>query len=59
MKLRLFRAGIVVALALQPLQSRAHESVLAHSHEGYGSASVIGLSIVSVLLLIARRSLKR
>ncbi|MFT4727614.1 MAG: hypothetical protein ACI9UN_002112 [Granulosicoccus sp.] len=58
MKRRLFRIGIVAALTLQPLQSRAHESVLAHSHEMYVSASLIGVSIVSMLLLLAKRGLK-
>lgn len=59
MKLSLFRAGIFAVLVSQPLQSWAHESVRAHSHEWYVSASLIGISIVSVLLLLAKRSLKQ
>jgi hypothetical protein len=59
MKLRLFSAGIVVALALQPLQSWAHESVLAHTHEWHTSGSLIGISVVSVLLLYVGRNLNR
>lgn len=59
MKRRVSNVGMAIALLLQPIQSIAHESVLAHAHEWHTPVSLIGVGVLSVLLFAFKRKLKR
>ena len=59
MKNTLLNVAVVVALAIHPLQSFAHQDALAHVHEWHASLSIAGVVVVFALLLTIRRKLKR
>jgi hypothetical protein len=59
MKRRLSNAGMAIVLLLQPVQSIAHESVLAHAHEWHTPVSLIGVGVLSVLLFAFKRKPKQ